>query len=48
MSEPADDPHLGDKLLPALTGALGNFLYTYVEVRVMEEPTVHGPKASFF
>jgi hypothetical protein len=27
VPEPADDPHLGNKLLPTLTGALGHFLH---------------------
>jgi hypothetical protein len=45
--EPADDPHLRSELLPALMGALGHFLHGDVNVRVIEEPPVHRPEASF-
>jgi hypothetical protein len=46
VPEPADYPHLRNKLLPALTGPSGYLLYGDVKVRICDEPPVDGPEAS--
>ncbi|BAT18017.1 Os12g0609025, partial [Oryza sativa Japonica Group] len=44
VAEPADDPHLGDELLPSLTRCLGHPLHGHVAA--VQEPAVHRPEAA--